>query len=94
MSKCKNFEKKLGKDFKVYHAAKKEALTLFEKKTGLFKASIVRHETYPIPQFVYDLHIDNLTYKSAQTGQLVNTTICETYDTFDEAVAALLYKVC
>lgn len=97
--KFDKIEKKLKKSYKVYHSKTKEALTLFVKSSGLFKASIVRHETYPTPQFVYDLHIDNVPdpegsrHYGIETNRFLTKTIIETYDTFEEAVNALLKHV-
>lgn len=94
----KNLEKKLKKSFKVYLDSRKGNLTLFEKKTGLFKASIARVESFPIPQFVYDLHVENVVeYERTESGiprpETYTRTVVETYDTFDEAVERLLRLV-
>jgi len=93
----KTQEKNLRKKYKVYISTTKGCLTLFDKKTGLFKASISRSEAYVIPQFVYDLTIDNVM-ENLDSGfheapRYETTTIHETYDTFDEAIARLLEKV-
>lgn len=91
--------KKLQAKFKVYISATKGCATLFDRKTGLFKASITRSEAYVIPQFVYDLHIDNVRelretgWASDHEPKWTEVTIHETYDTFDEAMDRLLEKI-
>lgn len=89
-------EKKLRKSFKLYVDGRKGCLTIFDKKTGLYKGSISRSEAYIIPQFVYDLQVNDIKelcdtgWQSEHQPQWVSRTIHETYDTFDEAVTRLL----